>query len=212
MTFYRKIRKGDKVVASSGERIFGVGSVIGKYAYDKKLSSQHSVPVAWEFTFWDPLNVWDLPLSKELKNRLGLNRTILKLKKNEWDEIYEIVSRTKNPFRNLTNWEGLLRAPWTEQEVVILFSKLSSVLRMKIEYVRTQFPDATIMVKKGDDWIAKEAEFEVYSSQFKEHGHLTDMKRKVIDCDFIICWEDDWTRRPKGIKVIELKNELWNLL
>jgi len=212
LTFYRKIRKGDKVVASSGERIFGVGSVIGKYAYDKKLSSQHSVPVAWEFTFWDPLNVWDLPLSKELKNRLGLNRTILKLKKNEWDEIYEIVSRTKNPFRNLTNWEGLLRAPWTEQEVVILFSKLSSVLRMKIEYVRTQFPDATIMVKKGDDWIAKEAEFEVYSSQFKEHGHLTDMKRKVIDCDFIICWEDDWTRRPKGIKVIELKNELWNLL
>ena len=212
MTFYRKIRKGDKVVASSGEWIFGVGSVIGKYKYDKKLSSRHSVPVAWEFTFWEPLNVWDLPLSKKLKKRLGLNRTILKLKKNEWDEIYEIVSRTKNPFRNLTNWEGLLRAPWTEQEVVILFSKLSSVLRMKIEYVRTQFPDATIMVKKGDDWIAKEAEFEVYSSQFKEHGHLTDMKRKVIDCDFIICWEDDWTRRPRRIKVIELKNELRNLL
>lgn len=212
LKFYRKVRRGDKVVASSGEWIFGIGTVIGNYKFNKRLTYQHSKPVAWEFTFWAPLNVEKLPLPRKLKKRLGLNRTILELTEEERNVVYDALARIKTPFKGLTNWEGLPRAPWTEQEVIVLFSKLSNVLKMRIEYVSKPFPDAKIMIKKGGNWIAKAVEFEFFSSDFKKHGHLKAMREEGKDCDYIICWEDDWGRSPKGIKVIELKNELQKLL
>jgi hypothetical protein len=211
LKFYRKVRKGDKVVASSGEDIYGIGTINGNYKFNEKLEYKHSKPVVWEFTFWEPLDVGELPLSKKLKKRLGLNRTVLPLTKKEWDTIYKIVSQTKNPFKGLTNWEGLPRAPQTEQEVVILFSKLSNVLKMKIEYVSTRFPDATIMIKRGGEWITKKAEFEVYSSGFQKH--LEKMRKKKVKCDYVICWEDDdWKQKPKNLRVIELKKELEKII
>lgn len=211
--FYRGVRKGDKVIAGAGRWLYGIGTVTSsRYKYDEKLYYPHSKSVRWETTFWNPLDIWELKIPRWLKERLTprRGRTIMRLEKEEFDKVQKAVDKVKTPFKNLTNWEGLLRAPWTEQEVVILFSKLSNILKMKIEYVGTRFPDATILVKRGAKWVAKKAEFEVYSSGFKEH--LADVK-KGKTCDFLICWEvDDWKPRSKKIKVIELMEILQEIL
>lgn len=221
LKFYRKVRKGDKIVASSGEHIFGIGTVIGNYKFNKNLEYKHSKPVRWEITFWSPLDVKEFPVEKKLKKRLGLNWTVLELwedepperKSKKWGAILKFFDRTKNPFKNLTNWEGLPCAPRTEQEVIVLFSKLSNVLKMKIDYVGTRFPDAWIKVKKGSNWIIKAAEFEKKSSGFECHlKKLKEIRKEGENCDYIICWKDDWKRKPKGIKVIELRSELQKLL
>ena len=221
LKFYKKVRNGDKVIASSGKKIFGIGTVIGNYKFNKNLEFKHSKPVRWEITFWSPLDVKEFHVEKKLKKKLGLNLTILELWKDEppkrklkkWGAILKVFDRTKNPFKNLTNWEGLPCAPRTEQETIVLFSKLSNVLKMKIDYVGTRFPDAWIKIKKGSNWIVKAAEFEKNSSNFECHlKKLKKMRKKGENCDYIICWKDDWERKPKGIKVIELKKELQKLL
>jgi len=208
LTFYRKVEREDKIVASSGELLYGIGTVAGKrknpYKFDAELLYKHSKPVNWETTFWEPLNVQKMRLPDSLKKRLNLNRTILELEEAEWKKIYHAVNRIKSPFKNLRNWEGLPRAPQTEQEVIILFSKLNNVLRIKIESVSTKFPDAAIQVKKWRRWVSKRAEFEKKSSDFKRHGH------NPKDCDYLICWEDD--EPPKGVKVIALRDVLEELL
>lgn len=210
--FYKKVRKDDKIIASAGRYLYGVGTVTkSRYSYNQKLYYPHSKSVRWETTFWEPLDIWDLRISKKLKKRLmpQRGRTIIGLKREEFDKVQKVVDKVKTPFKNLTNWEGLLRAPWTEQEVVIVFSKLSNIMKMKIEYVGTRFPDATILVKKGAKWVTKTAEFEIYSSGFQEH--LKDLKKGKL-CDFIICWEADWKPRSKKIKVIELVEVLREIL
>jgi hypothetical protein len=107
----------------------------------------------------------------------------------------------------LNNFEGICRAPQTEQEAIILFGKLSQHLKMRIEYVGKPFPDAYVRVKEGKKWKTKAAEFELNSSDFESHGHLEQMK-KGKDCDMIICWKDDWENKPRNLKVIELRSKL----
>jgi hypothetical protein len=211
LTFYFKVNKGDKVIASSGKHIFGVGTAIGKYKYDEQLYYKHSKPVRWEITFWEPLNVEDLKIPNELKKKLGQNRTIVELKPEEWTLIDNALNRVHSPFQGLNNFEGICRAPQTEQETIILFSKLSQHLKMKIESVGKKFPDAYIRVKKGDRWITKPAEFEVYSSHFAAHGHLKQMA-KGRECEMIICWKDDWKDKPKNLEVIELSKEMEEII
>ena len=209
LEFYSDVKKGDGVVASSGKWLYGVGTVTGGYKYREDLYFRHSKPVSWEYTFWEPLNVEELTLPKKLVKRLRLNRTILELTEEEWESIHKVVSRTKNPFKGLPSWEGLCRAPQTEQEVIILFSKLSQILKMKIEYVSTRFPDALVRIKKSNNWITKYVEFEINSSDFKKHEHD---QNKHVKCDMIICWRDDWKRKPKNIRVVELKRELERII
>jgi len=200
--FYRDVRPDDKVLASSGKLVYGLGTVTDNYKFNEELYYQHSKPVRWEFRFWEPLDVEELSLPPHIVKRISLNRTILELKTEEWESIYEAVSKANNPFEGIRNFEGLLRAPETEQEVIILFSKLSQHLKMRIEYVSTRFPDAYVKIKRGKKWITKLAEFEKKSSDFKAHGH--DSKK----CDLIICWKDDWNNKPRNLETIELRREL----
>lgn len=206
LNFYSKIKKGDYVIVSSGSGIYGLGEITGNYKQDTRLYFSHSRPVFWKITFWEPLNEDDLQLPRTLKKKFHYNRTIVELTKDEWNVLYKAASRIKSPFKNLTNWEGLLRAPVVEQEVIILFSKLGQSLHMKIESVGTRFPDAYIRIKKNNTWVTKAAEFEINSSDFYKHGHDKN------ECDMIICWRDDWKKRPKSLKVVELRSELQKIL
>jgi len=206
LKFYKEVKYGDKILASSGKWIYGLGTVIGDYKYDEALYYEHSKPVRWELTFWEPLDMEKLGLPKKLVKRLRLNRTILELRREEWELIDRAISRVKTPFEGLKNFEGLCRAPETEQEVIILFSKLSQHLKMKIESVSTRFPDAYVRVKEGRRWVTKAVEFELFSSDFQAHGH--DPKK----CDIIICWKDDWKSKPRNLRVIELRKELEEII
>ena len=211
--FYKEVLPGHKIVASSGKFIYGIGTLFKHYKYDENLVYKHSKPVRWELTFWEPLNINELPISGNLKRRLNLNRTILELKKEEWNELEKALTENQNPFKNINNWEGLCLAPQTEQEVIILFSKLNFMLKMKIEYIGMKFPDAYIRIKQGKRWVTKSVEFEVYSSDFIKHGHLDKMKKEKIECDYIICWKDDVDINEKQKfknfpRVIELRRVL----
>jgi hypothetical protein len=207
LKFYREIHEHDKILANSGREIYGVGRVTGRYKYDDGLYYEHSRPVRWESTYWEPLNVESLGLPGDLTRRIRLNRTVLELEPGEWVSLDEALNRVKNPFQGMNNFEGVCRAPQTEQEAIILFGKLSQHLKMRIEYVGKPFPDAFIRVKKGSRWITKAAEFELNSSDFERHGHLKSME-KGKECDMIICWKDDWTEKPRELEVVEIRKEL----
>jgi len=206
LRFYKDVKLKDKVLANSGKWIYGLGTVTGDYEFDEELYYQHSKPVRWELKFWEPLNIEELSLPQELEKRIRLNRTILELTREEWELIDEVVSKVKSPFEGFTNFEGLLRAPETEQEVIILFSKLSQHLKMKIVSVSTKFPDAYVRVKEGGCWTTKAAEFEIYSSNFETHEHDPEK------CDMIICWRDDWKQKPGNLKVVELRKVLEDIV
>lgn len=212
LKFYHEVRRDDKIVASSGKKIYGFGTVMGGYKFNENLEYCHSVPIKWETTFWEPLDVDELQLSDKTKSKLQSNRTIIQLDEDEGKKIERELFRVANPFKNLNNWEGLPRAPVTEQEVIILFSKLSQVLKMRIESVSTRFPDAYIRIKNNGEWVTKSAEFEKNSSDFEKHGHLKDMKHNKKECDMIICWKHDWEEKPRDIEVVELRNEIMKLL
>lgn len=177
LKFYKEIHEGHKILANSGQEIYGVGRVIGRYKFDEDLYYEHSLPVRWESTYWEPLRVEGLGLPEHLAKRIGLNRTVLELESEEWGLLDKALNRVKNPFQGLNNFEGICRAPQTEQEGIILFGKLSQHLKMRIEYVGKPFPDALIRVKEGNRWTTKAAEFELNSSDFERHGHLKSMKK-----------------------------------
>jgi hypothetical protein len=207
LKFYNEIQVNDKILANSGREIYGVGTVIDNYRYNEDLYYEHSKPVRWELTYWEPLDVEDLNLPVKLAKKIRLNRTVLELESKEWGLIDNALNSVKNPFQGLNNFEGVCRAPQTEQEAIILFGKLSQHLKMRIEYVGKSFPDALIRVKEGNKWRTKAAEFELKSSEFETHGHLKDMKRGK-ECDMIICWKDDWEEKPRNLKIVELRKEL----
>ena len=210
--FCNEIKEGDRILANSGKYIFGIGTVVkGGYKFNKYLYYQHSQPVKWELKFWSPVNAEELGLPSRLLRRIRAILTISELEANDWEIIREKLEKTNNPFKTISEFEGLLRAPETEQEAIVLFSKLSQLsLKMKIESFSTRFPDALIKVKEGDVWQTKSAEFELYSSGFK--SHMKKYKKDHKSCDMIICWEDDWKDKPKNLKVVELKKELEKII
>lgn len=207
LKFYNEVKSGDKVVASGAKGIYGIGTIDGEYKFDETLHYKHSRPVAWEMKFWEPLNLDELQFPKTIREKLE-KRTVRELEEKEWKKIFKTLSKIRHPFKNLDNFEGILCAPQTEQEVIILFSKLSRFLKMKIQSVSTRFPDALLRIKKGKRWVTKSAEFEIKSSGFKKH--LEEYKRNPEKCHMIICWERDW--EPKNLEVIELKEELLKII
>lgn len=44
-------------------------------------------------------------------------------------------------------------------------------------------------------------EFEHKSKSFKTHGHSSK------DCDWIVCWEDNWPDAPKNLRIVELRRD-----
>lgn len=95
------------------------------------------------------------------------------------------------------NFRGMVYAPVNEQGVVFLFGKIHDEIGIKVEAVRTAFPDVIIRRFNGRAWVSERAEFEFRSSDFIQHGHDPDK------ADIIICWTHDWPDCP--LEVIELK-------
>jgi len=111
-----------------------------------------------------------------------------------------VARRTVRPFSAY----GLIAEPKFEQEVVFLFSKYHIKLGFPmITKIAPAFPDAEAINDRGEH---KKIEFEVFASDFLNHGH--DPKK----CDYIICWEDDLDEEEKKRKelpsIISLKEEL----
>ena len=54
--FYTEIEPGSKVVASSGQYIYGLGTVNKEdYSYNEDLGFHHCKSVAWDRKFWCPV-------------------------------------------------------------------------------------------------------------------------------------------------------------
>lgn len=109
------------------------------------------------------------------------------------------------PYGAVINFRGLHHAPTNEQGVVYLFGMVSRELGFNIEALQSAFPDceAKRLDPQRDLWHRARIEFEFKSSHFREHGH------DANECDFIVCWQDDWDDCP--ISVIELKKEIERL-
>jgi len=213
--FIWKMRKGDKVVAStSGKGIYALGTVLGDYEYNRNLWYRHSRKVAWETTFWHPVKIDSLGLREDVYNRFHgrSSQTIRNLDKDQWNHLTDCLRRFRTPFRNLAMWGGLIQSPEYEGEVIILFSQMLQHLGMRIASIGTRFPDAIIERKKNGTWRTANVEFELRSSGFCCHMPACDNKDTY--CRTIVCWEDDWadTRKKAKFEIIELKRELEKVL
>jgi len=89
-------------------------------------------------------------------------------------------------------------APVNEHGVVLLFGEFARAHRIKIEQIRSGFPDCIAYQPTADGLRRLRIEFEFRSRNFADHGH--DPK----DCDWIVCWQHDWPNVPRHIHVIEL--------
>lgn len=98
------------------------------------------------------------------------------------------------------NYRGLIYAPVNEAGVVLLFGMLFEEMGMIVEEVKSGFPDATVRIFDGKGWVRKLAEFEYESLNFKKHKHPEN------ECDFIICWRDNWKDCP--LRVYDLSEFL----
>ena len=108
--------------------------------------------------------------------------------------------KSKRPGRRtarLPDGAPLEYAPKNEQGVVFLFSHLARKYGLRIEEIRTGFPDC-IASKDGKEI---RIEFEFKSRNFKTHNH------KGKHCDWIVCWEHNWPGVPKHLRVVELRRE-----
>lgn len=105
----------------------------------------------------------------------------------------------------MTHKFGLIYEPGNEEELVILFALLMPHLpkhlrklgipadHCYINEITNSYPDCLLSI--NDEETIK-VEFELFSSNFKEHGH------DPSKCDLIICWKHNWIGCP--IKVLEL--------
>jgi len=99
-------------------------------------------------------------------------------------------------------------APTSEQGVVALFVHFMDKLKhhkfVKIEFIRAGFPDACVIEKEDKLYNRKYVEFEFKASKFRDH--VKNPKHRNINCDYVVCWENDYYACP--IEVIELKSEI----
>lgn len=118
---------------------------------------------------------------------------------------YSSMSQVARPAVPLSNI-GLLYAPRSEMEVIVLFSMYHRELGFPyISRVGTKFPDAEVLDESGEK---KNVEFELFSRNFKIHRH------PAKECDYIVCWDDNWRDAPDTVveKIISLKERLKDVL
>ncbi|MGB9588688.1 MAG: hypothetical protein ACPL7O_10970, partial [Armatimonadota bacterium] len=92
-------------------------------------------------------------------------------------------------------------APSNELGVVFLFAHLASKWRLRVDAVRSVFPDCIAYQKAQGREKRIRIEFEFNSKNFKIHRH------NARRCDWIVCWEHDWPDVPRNLQVIELRRE-----
>lgn len=95
----------------------------------------------------------------------------------------------------------LRHAPENELGVAFLFAELAKRWRLHVDVIKASFPDCIAYQKTGGRERRIRIEFEYKSRNFKTHGH--DAKQ----CDWIVCWENDWTDAPKTLHIVELRKE-----
>jgi len=128
-------------------------------------------------------------------------------------EALKIVKRFEKPevsqspiYGPPINFRDLRHEPTEELGVVYLFGMVGRELGFVVEAIGRGFPDCKakyLQDPKKNRWSDARIEFEYKASNFKLHRH--DSKQ----CDFIVCWENDWLDCP--IKIIELKKEIMKL-
>ncbi|KKM28057.1 hypothetical protein LCGC14_1568500 [marine sediment metagenome] len=101
---------------------------------------------------------------------------------------------------DVINFRGVIFSPIKEQGVVGLFMTILPDLNMRVELMRTGFPDCLAHRYDGHEWVRVNVEFELRSKNFLTHGHNAE------ECDLIVCWEHNWSDCP--IEVIELKEKI----
>jgi hypothetical protein len=92
-------------------------------------------------------------------------------------------------------------APENEAGVVYLFSQMAKKWGIKVERIQAAFPDCVATQKIGGRRKEIRIEFEYRSKNFLTHG------QNPKKCDWIVCWEHNWSDVPKHLKIVELKNE-----
>ncbi len=110
----------------------------------------------------------------------------------------QIMKKEKNTRPEILADGPMHLAPTNEMGVVFLFSHLAPKLGLRVEEIRSQFPDCIAYQKIGGAEKRLRIEFEYRSNNFRTHRHPT------TECDAIICWEHDWPGVPDHIRVIEL--------
>jgi hypothetical protein len=94
---------------------------------------------------------------------------------------------------------SLQYAPTNEQGVMFLFHDIAKRLRLRVEEIRTRYPDCIAYQHIGNKEKRVRIEFEFRSSSFKTHRH------DPAKCDWIVCWHHDDHTISRRIRVIELK-------
>jgi len=92
-------------------------------------------------------------------------------------------------------------APVNEMGVVCLFTDYARKHSIRIETIRTGYPDCIAWIKAGGEEQQVRIEFEFQSRNFRQHKH------DPAHCDWIVCWEHNWADCPEHLKVIELRKE-----
>jgi hypothetical protein len=92
-------------------------------------------------------------------------------------------------------------APANELGVVFLFAHLARKWTLRVDAVRSGFPDCIAYQKVQGKEKRIRIEFEFNFRNFKAHGHRSGQ------CDWIVCWEHDWPDVPANLQVVELRRE-----
>jgi len=112
------------------------------------------------------------------------------------------MKKTNSTIRPETLAEGPLHyAPENELGVVFLFSHLAKRWRLRIDKIRSGFPDCIAFQKSHGKEKKIAIEFEFKSRNFQTHGHA------AKQCDWIVCWEHNWPEVPARLNVVELRRE-----
>jgi hypothetical protein len=93
-------------------------------------------------------------------------------------------------------------APQSELGVVFLFAGLYKKYGLtRIDMMRPQFPGCIAYQKTGRGEKRVRIEFVLRAKNFKIHKH------SAQSCDWLVCWEDNWPDKPRGLRVVELRRE-----
>ena len=92
-------------------------------------------------------------------------------------------------------------APKNELGVVFLFAHLARRWRLRIDSMRSGFPDCVAFQKVQGREKRIRIEFEHASKNFKAHRH------DPAKCDWLVCWEHNWPDAPQKLQIIELRRE-----
>ena len=156
--FYKEVCLEDKILANSGNEIYGLGIIKNGYKFNDDLTYKNSKPVNWYKKYWAPVYLDELSLPVDLVNKLTRNRTIKDLSKQEWELIEdptsgEVIRETPlvNVFFDQETFNGIQSNPVEQQRADGVFT--IDCLATK---VHEKNADGTI--SRGDELAARDVQ------------------------------------------------------